>query len=115
MAFPYSRLICQTLVLLSLLDLPANASQFWVGEGRITEGVGQGGSVSLRLEIDGNVVNSIHGPHLNGTLQDGVIQTNIGKWNFRHCSKNLCVTFYRSRPRQTIFYRLHQSSRDIKE
>ena len=35
-----SRIVCQTLLFLSLLDIPATATQVWIGGGRITDGIG---------------------------------------------------------------------------
>jgi hypothetical protein len=103
-----SRIVCQTLLLLSLSVLPATATQVWVGTGRITDGIGQGGSVKLKLEIDGNNVRSIYGFHLNGTIYNGTISTKLAHWQFRQCSQDLCVTLTRIRPKQTIFYQLHK-------
>lgn len=112
------RLLCQTLLLLSLLELPATAAQIWFGMGRITAGVGQGGLVELRLRTehdsiqDGEFVKSLHGPPLNGKIQAGVIRNQVGYWRFRPCAQNpqnLCVTLIRTKPKQTIVYRLHRS------
>lgn len=103
-----SHIVCQTLLLLSLLDLTATATQVWIGTGRITDGIGQGGSVKLKLEIEGNNVRSIYGFHLNGTIHNGTISTKLAHWRFRQCSQDLCVTLNRIQPKQTIFYRLHR-------
>ncbi|AFZ08198.1 hypothetical protein Osc7112_3857 [Oscillatoria nigro-viridis PCC 7112] len=106
-----SRIVCQTLLLLSLLNTPATATQVWIGAGRITDGIGQGGSVKLKLEIEGNHVRSIYGFHLNGAISNGTISTKLAHWRFRKCSQDLCVTLNRIRPKQTIFYRLHRTNK----
>ncbi|GAC1454473.1 MAG: hypothetical protein NVS2B14_06520 [Chamaesiphon sp.] len=106
--FP-TRIICQTLSLMSLVNLPATASQVWVGTGRITEGIGQGGLVALKLITDRDVVKSLHGPRLNAKIQAGVVRTRLDTWRFQQCSQDLCVVLNRTNPKQTIVYRLHRS------
>ena len=95
-------------LLWSLSTLPATASQIWAGTGRISRGIGQGGLVELRIEIDGNAVKTLHGPRLNGVMQNRTIQNNLGRWEFRPCQQNLCVILNRTSPPQTILYQLHQ-------
>lgn len=118
------RLFCQTLLLLGLLELPATAAQIWVGAGRITAGIGQGGLVELRLKTEhdgiqeGEFVKSLHGPPLNGRIQAGAIRNRVGYWQFRPCAlnaQNLCVTLTRTNPKQTIVYHLHRRDRNQAE
>lgn len=108
--FAFSTL-CQMLLLLGMLSLPASASQIWEGVGRIISGVGEGGSVDLRLEIDGEVVRSLWGPPLYGKIQtnsnlNGTIQTKSGTWLLEQCGEELCVNLQQYNPKQTVFYRL---------
>ncbi|MGL4622376.1 MAG: hypothetical protein ACRCZS_25505 [Chroococcidiopsis sp.] len=103
--------LCQVFLLLSLLNFPANASQIWEGTGRVISGVGEGGSVELRLEIDGEVVTSLSGPPLHGIIQttpdlNGTIKTQTGTWYIEQCGEELCVNLQQHHPKQTIFYRL---------
>ena len=88
--------LCQMLLLLGMLSFPASASQIWEGVGRIITGVGEGGSVDLRLEIDGEIVRSLWIPPLYGKIQttpnlNGTIQTKSGTWLFKQCGEELCV------------------------
>lgn len=115
------RLICQALLLLSLLELPATAAQIWVGAGRITEGIGQGGLVELQLKTErngvqeGELVKTLHGLPLTGRIQAGAVRNRVGYWRFRPCARNLCVTLIRTNSGQTIVYRLHRSDREQAE
>lgn len=103
--------LCQTLVLLGMVSSPANASHIWEGTGRVISGVGEGGSVEMRLELDGEVVRSLWGPPLYGKIQtdpelNGVVQTKIGIWQIEQCDQDLCVNLQQYNPKQTVFYRL---------
>lgn len=106
-----SHTLCQTLLLLILLSLPANASQIWKGTGRVISGVGEGGSVDLRLEVDGEIVRSLWGPPLYGKVQtnpklSGTIQTKSGTWQIEQCGEELCVNLQQYNPKQVVLYRL---------
>lgn len=101
----------QMLLLLSMLSLPASASQIWEGTGRVISGVGEGGSVDLRLEVDDEVVRSLWGPPLYGKIQSkpnlsGTIQTKNGTWQIEQCSEELCINLQQYNPKQAVFYRL---------
>ncbi|WP_068819513.1 hypothetical protein [Phormidesmis priestleyi] len=115
------RLIGQTLLLLSLVELPATATQVWIGSGRITAGIGQGGLVGLKLATDqeriqeGGDVKSLHGPRLDGKIQAGMVQSPLGLWQFKQCEQDLCVILNRADPKQTIVYRLHRKNRGSAE
>lgn len=101
----------QILLLLSFLNIPANASQIWQGTGRVISGMGEGGSVELHLEVDGETVRSLLGPPLEGKIQksptiDVVIKTQTGKWQIQQCGEELCINLQHYNPKQVIFYRL---------
>jgi hypothetical protein len=119
-SFPL-RLIGQTLLLLSLVELPATATQVWIGSGRITDGIGQGGLVWLQLVTDrevvqeGDAVKSLHGPRLDGKIQAGKVQSPLGLWRFKQCNQDLCVILNRANPKQAIVYRLHRKNRGSAE
>lgn len=103
--------LCQMLLLLGIFSLPASASQIWEGVGRIIGGVGEGGSVDLRLEVDGEVVRSLWGPPLYGKIQtnpnlSGTIQTKSGTWRIEQCGEELCINLQQYNPKQAVFYRL---------
>lgn len=103
--------LCQMLLLLSILSLPASASQIWEGVGRVISGVGEGGSVDLRLEVDGEIVRSLWGPPLYGKIQaipnlSGTIQTKSGTWQIEQCGEELCINLQQYNPKQAVFYRL---------
>jgi hypothetical protein len=107
--------LAQTCLCLCLLSLPANASQIWEGNGRVISGVGQGGSVKLRLEIEGEQVRSLSGPPLAGKIfrnprLNGAIQTPTGNWQIEECDKDLCVNLQQYHPKQIVFYRLQMQS-----
>lgn len=109
MYFPY--IFYQLLLLLSFLSIPADASQIWQGTGRVISGMGEGGSVELRLEVDGETVRSLFGPPLEGKIQNspnlnGVIQTQTGNWQIQQCGEELCINLHQYNPKQVIFYRL---------
>ena len=106
-----SHTLCQTLILLNVLCLPANASQIWEGAGRVISGVGEGGSVKLSLEIDGEIVRSLSGPPLYGKITtipklNGTIQTKSATWNLEQCGEDLCVNLQQHNFKQIVFYRL---------
>lgn len=106
-----SHILCQALLLLGICSLPAKASQIWEGTGRVISGVGEGGSVELRLELDGETVRSLWGPPLYGTIQinpslSGTIQTKTNNWQFEQCGEDLCVNLQQYNPKQIVFYRL---------
>ncbi|MHC5820904.1 MAG: hypothetical protein ACYT04_34805 [Nostoc sp.] len=97
--------------MLGILILPASASQIWQGTGRIISGIGEGGSVELQLEFDGEVVKSLSGPPLDGRINtepslNGVIKTNTATWQIERCGEDLCVNLQQYNPKQTVFYRL---------
>ena len=108
--FPFSTL-CQMLLLLSLFTLPANANEIWEGTGRVVNGLGRGGSVKLRLEIDGEIVRSLSDPPLYGKIKttpklNGTIQTNSATWHLEQCGEDLCVNLQQHNLKQIVFYRL---------
>ena len=103
--------LCQTLLLLSLLSLPANARQLWEGTGRVISGMGEGGSVDLLLEVDSEIVRSLWGPPLYGNIQtspnlSGTIETKSGTWQIKQCGEELCINLQQYIPKQAVFYRL---------
>jgi hypothetical protein len=106
-----SCVLYQTILLLGILILPASASQIWEGTGRIISGTGEGGSVELQLEFDGEVVKSLSGPPLDGRINtepslNGVIKTKTATWQIERCGEDLCVNLQQYNPKQTVFYRL---------
>ncbi len=107
--------ICQVGLLLGGLSWPALAGQIWAGAGQITSGSGQGGTVQLVLEVEGNRVRSRSGPPLTGQVQsvaparahgglNGSIQTETGSWRFQQLGDELRVILYQGD--QVIYYRL---------
>ncbi len=106
-----SHTLCQTLLLLGLLNFSASASQIWEGAGRVISGVGEGGSVELCLELDGETVRSLWGPPLYGKILinpnlSGTIQTKTSTWQIEQCGEDLCVNLQQYNPKQVVFYRL---------
>ncbi len=106
-----SCILSQTILLLGILILPASASQIWEGTGRIISGIGEGGSVELQLEFDGEIVRSLSGPPLDGIINtepslNGVIKTKNATWQIERCGEDLCVNLQQYNPKQTVFYRL---------
>lgn len=107
--------LCQMLLLLGILNLSASAKQIWEGAGRVISGVGEGGSVDLRLELDGETVRSLWGPPLYGKIEinphlNGTIQTKSGTWQIEQCGEELCVNLQQYNPKQAVFYRLQKKS-----
>ena len=103
--------LSQVLLLLSVLNFPANGSQIWEGTGRVINGLGRGGSVKLRLEIDGEIVRSLSGPSLYGKIKttpklNGTIQTKSATWHLEQCGEDLCVNLQQHNLKQIVFYRL---------
>ena len=106
-----SCILSQTILLLVILILPASVSQIWEGTGRIISGIGEGGSVELQLEFDGEIVKSLSGPPLDGIINtkpslNGVIKTKTATWQIERCGEDLCVNLQQDNPKQTVFYRL---------
>ena len=100
-------LIGTTTAIVSSLNLPAQA-RTWRGTGVITSGSGQGGTVTLSLNINGNSVTFHSGPSQNETWQinNGVVNSNAGTWYFERCDSDLCINFEQYNPSRTIYYRL---------
>ncbi|MBD2102643.1 hypothetical protein [Leptolyngbya sp. FACHB-261] len=111
----WAAIMSQAALISCVLSLPALAGQTWAGSGQITSGSGQGGSVELRLEVDGKRVRSRSGPPLEGQVQpesatasatglNGSVRTGSGTWRFEQSGNELRVTLYQGN--QIIYYRL---------
>lgn len=100
-----------TALVYAILCLPALAGQVYEGSGQIVSGPGQGGSVNLRLEIEGNRVRSLSGPPLDGNIQsdgslNGVVRMGANTWRIEQCGADLCVQLQQAQPKRSIHYRL---------
>lgn len=101
-------LIGATTAIVSSLNSPAQALT-WSGTGVITSGSGQGGTVTLSLNINGNNVKFHSGPSQYEELlsiNNGVVKSSAGIWYFQRCDRDLCINFEQYNPSRTIYYRL---------
>lgn len=106
--------ICTTLMCFNALSVQSLAGQIWQGRGQIIKGSGEGGTLELKIEVEGNTVKFLSGPSQN---QQGRINSSISSlngstsisgntWHFKQENGQLAVTLYQKQPYRVILYRL---------
>ncbi|GEM_PF-4712624 len=97
--------VFQAASMVCCLSSQAIAGQIWAGAGQIISGSGQGASVTLTLDINGNQATIVNGPSSGSivSLNGGI--TAAGQWVFRGSDSELQVTLY-TNSQQTVFYKL---------
>ena len=100
---------CQTYLIVCILALQAIAGQVWAGEGQVVKGSGQGGSTTLKLDLDSTHVTFESGPSQGRSVSvsNGIARTPEGRWELTQSGNELQVTFYT--PDQIVTYSLHHS------
>ena len=81
----------------------------WQGQGRIVEGLGEGGVVQLTLTFDGHRIRTLQGPSLEQPAQtlDDITMRDGGKvWTFQTCGQGLCVSLRQNTPHRLVRYLL---------
>lgn len=106
-----------TVIYFSSLAIPAIAGQIWQGKGEIVRGTGKGGSLELKLEVEGNTVKFLTGPsknqranlNLQGNRISGSVEIASNNWHFEQQNRQLIVTLYQKQPQRVVLYRLYTS------
>ena len=106
-------LITATIYLYSL-QMPAIAGQIWQGKGKIVRGAGEGGSLELKIEVEGNTIKFLSGPSRNqqgrinssSSSLNGSVEISNNTWHFKQENGRLAVTLYQQKPYRVILYRL---------
>jgi hypothetical protein len=102
------------IIYLYSLQMPAIAGQIWQGKGTIVRGAGEGGSLGLKIEVEGNTVKFLSGPSRNqrgrinspSSSLNGSIEISNNTWYFKQENGQLAVTLYQQRPYRVVLYRL---------
>lgn len=88
----------------------AMAGEVWQGKGKIVRGKGEGASLNLKVEVEGNTVKFLSGPHRNQQVTianlNGSAQIAQNTWHFKMHNGKLTITLYQEKPYRVILYRL---------
>lgn len=91
-------------------SVTAIAGQIWQGKGEIVRGTGEGGSLNLKVEVEGNTVKFLSGPHKNQQVTisnlNGSAEIAQNTWDFKMQNGKLTITLYQKQPYRVILYRL---------
>ena len=95
-------------------QMTAIAGQIWQGRGKIVRGAGEGGSLELKIEVEGNTIKFLSGPSRNqqgrinsaSSSLNGSIRISRNTWHFKQENGRLAVTLYQQQPNRVILYRL---------
>ncbi len=106
--------IITTMIYVSALSAPSIAGQIWQGRGQIVKGAGEGGSLELKIEVEGNTIKFLSGPSQNQQVRinssssslNGSTSVSGNTWNFKQQNGKLAVTLYQKQPYRVILYRL---------
>ena len=103
-------ILIATMIFVCSFSTTAIAGQIWQGKGKIVRGAGEGGSLNLKIDVEGNTVTFLSGPHRNQKVSianlNGSVQINQNTWQFSRKNGKLIVTFYQKKPYRVILYRL---------
>ena len=99
-----------TIIFACSFSLTAIAGQIWQGRGEIVRGTGQGGSLRLKIDVEGNTVKFLSGPNRNQKVKvsnlNGSVKIAQNTWQFQMQNGNLTITLYQQQPYRVILYRL---------
>jgi hypothetical protein len=99
-----------TIIFFCSSSVIAVAGQIWQGQGEIVRGTGQGGSLGLKIDVEGNTVRFLSGPDRNKQVKvsnlNGSVKISQNTWHFQMQNGNLTITLYQQQPYRVILYRL---------
>jgi hypothetical protein len=103
-------MVVALIIFVCSFSMTAMAGQIWQGKGEIVRGTGEGGSLKLKIEVEGNTVKFLSGPHRNQQVTisnlNGSAKIAQNTWHFEMQNGKLTITLYQEQPYRVILYRL---------
>jgi hypothetical protein len=103
-------ILITTIIFVCAISMTAIAGQIWQGKGKIVRGAGEGGSPSLKIEVEGNTITFLSGPQRNQKVTipnlNGSVEIAQNTWRFQKQNGKLTITLYQKNPYRVILYRL---------